>query len=86
MASRSKKKTKKKVTGKNLGGRPRVLNDADKRESLVRVLTTASELSELKAAARYAGMTMSTWVRGVALEQARALTAEKEAARERREQ
>ena len=62
------------------------MNDADKRESLIRVLTTAAELAELKAAARYAGSTMSTWVRGVALERARVLTAEKEAARERREQ
>lgn len=82
--SRSKKKTKA-ATEKNLGGRP-PLSDADKRESLVRVLTTAGELRELKVAAKYAGATLSSWIRGVALERARALTAEKEAARERREQ
>lgn len=83
MVSRAKKK--KKVAGKNLGGRPRILNDADKRASLVRVLTTVGELEELKAAAAYVGMTMSTWVRFVALERARALAAEKEAARDRDE-
>lgn len=72
-------------TEKNLGGRPEVRPE-DRRDSLVRVLTTAGELEELKVAAKYAGMTMSTWVRFVALERARALIAEKEAARERREQ
>lgn len=83
-APRPKKKTK--AAGKNLGGRPPYLNDADKRESLVRVLTTASELEELKAAAKYAASSLSSWVRDVAIERARALIAEKEAARDRREQ
>ena len=86
MASRPKKKTKRKAAGKNLGGRPPYLDDADKRESLVRVLTTAAELEELRAAAKDADKSLSSWVRDVALERARALAAEKEAARERREQ
>lgn len=84
MASRSRRK-KTKVAGKNPGGRP-PLNDEDKRDELVRVLVTSGELEELKAAAKYAAQPMSAWVRGVALERARALVAEKEAARERREQ
>jgi hypothetical protein len=85
MVSRPKKK-KKKVAGKNLGGRPPFLNEADKRGSLVRVLTTASELKELKVAAAYVGETLSTWARRVILERARAVAAEKEAARDRDEQ
>jgi len=83
-APRLRKKTK--GAGKNLGGRPPYLDEADKRESLVRVLTTAAELEELKVAAKYADTSLSSWVRGVALERARVLIAEKEAARDRREQ
>ena len=67
---------------KNRGGRPPVA-DADRRDTLVRVLTTASEHGELQDAAAYVGMSVSTWVRFVALERARALAAEKEAARDR---
>ena len=88
MVSRSKKRAPRKKTkaaGKNLGGRPPFLNAADKRDSLVRVLTTASELEELKAAANNADSTLSSWVREVALERARAITAEIEAARKRGE-
>ena len=87
MASRPKNKSalKKKSRGKNKGGRP-PLDAADRRASLIRVLTTAAELAELKAAAKSAGKTLSTWVRDVALERARVLAAEKEAARDRREQ
>lgn len=84
MVSRRTKRVRK--TKKNLGGRPPYLDDADKRESLVRVLTTASELEELKIAAKHADKSLSSWVREVALERARALAAEKEAARERHEQ
>jgi len=73
------------VVGKNRGGRP-TLPDEDRRDTLVRVLTTASEYEELQGAAAYAGMPMSTWMRVVALERARALAAEKEAARKRDEQ
>jgi hypothetical protein len=77
-----------KATGagkKNLGGRPPVA-DEDRRDTLVRVLTTAAEYEELQGAAAYVGMSVSTWVRFIALERARALAAEKEAARDRREQ
>jgi hypothetical protein len=70
---------------KNRGGRP-PLADADRRETLVRVLTTEAEYGELQRAAAYAGMSVSTWLRVIALERARALVAEKEAARDRREQ
>jgi hypothetical protein len=73
------------VAGKNLGGRPFVA-DADRRDTLVRVLTNASEYAELQGAAGYAGMPLSTWLRVVALERARAVAAEKEAARNRDEQ
>ena len=84
MVSRPHKKKRK--VGKNLGGRPRFLNKADKRDALVRVLTTAGELEELKVAAGYGRETLSTWARRVLLERARAVAAEKEAARERTEQ
>lgn len=84
MVSRPQKK--KRRAGKNLGGRPPFVNEADKRDALVRVLTTASELKELKVAAGYVRETLSTWARRVLLERARAVAAEKEAARERAEQ
>jgi hypothetical protein len=60
--------------------------DADRRDTLVRVLTTASEHAELQGAAAYVGMSVSTWLRVIALERARALAAEKEAAQDRDEQ
>ena len=55
---------------KNRGGRPPVA-DADRRDTLVRVLTTASEHEELQRAAAYVGMSVSTWLRFVALERDR---------------
>jgi delta 1-pyrroline-5-carboxylate dehydrogenase len=61
-------------------GRPRYLKAAEKRETIVRVLTTEAEHKELKEAAAAADTSVSTWVRGVALERARALAAEKESA------
>lgn len=70
---------------KNRGGRP-PLADADRRETLVRVLTTDAEYAELQQAAVYVGMGVSTWLRIIGLERARALAAEKEATRDRREQ
>lgn len=64
-------------------GRPRYLKAADKRETIVRVLTTEAEHKELKEAAAAALTSVSNWLRSVGLERARALAAEKEAARER---
>lgn len=61
-------KTKK---GKSRMGRPPVA-DADRRDTLVRVLTTKAEHEELQRAADAAGASVSTWVRMVALEKARA--------------
>lgn len=58
-------------------GRPPVA-EADRRDTLVRVLTTAAEHGELQRAAADASMSVSTWIRSVALERARALAAEKE--------
>jgi len=52
-------------------GRPK-LADADKRATLVRVLTTEAEHTELQRAAQTAGASVSTWVRLAALEKARA--------------
>ena len=57
-------------------GRPPVA-DADRRETLVRVLTTEAEHGELQQAAASVSMSVSTWVRSVALERARALMTEK---------
>jgi len=51
-------------------GRPPVA-DADRRETVLRVLTTEDEHAELQRAAAAAGMSTSTWVRAVALERAR---------------
>ena len=51
-------------------GRPPVA-DADRRDTLVRVLTTKSEHEELQRAADAASMSVSTWMRSVALERAR---------------
>ncbi len=58
------------------GGRPKI-DDADRRDTLVRVLTTATEYEELQEAAAYIGMSVSTWLRSVALERARTIAAEK---------
>jgi len=79
-----RKKVQRATPGKNLGGRP-VLSDDERRDTLVRVLTNAPEYGELQAAAAYVGIPLSTWMRLVALERARALAAEKEAARQRNE-
>ena len=73
------------VAEKNLGGRP-PLAEEDRHAKRVYVLTTATEHEELQEAAAYVGMPMSTWIRGVVLERARALVAEKEAARKRDKQ
>lgn len=83
MATR-RKKVQRVTPGKNLGGRP-VLSDEERRDTLVRVLTNAPEYEELQAAAAYVGIPLSTWMRVVGLERARALAAEKEAARKRSE-
>ena len=52
-------------------GRPPVA-DAARRETVLRVLTTEGEREELQRAADASGMNVSTWVRSVALERARA--------------
>jgi hypothetical protein len=59
-------KSKKKV----MIGRPPI-DKEDRRATLVRVLTTAAEHEELRQAAEAASMSVSTWVRAVALEKAR---------------
>ncbi len=82
MVSKPKKAGRGSTRKKNRGGRPPVAAE-DRRDTLVRVLVTAAELEELKRAAAYASTTMSTWVRGVAIERARVLSAEKEAAQDR---
>lgn len=79
------KKGRPSAAAKNRGGRPPV-PDESRRDTLVRVLTTASEYEELQGAAAYVGMSVSTWMRFVVLERARALAAEKEAAQKRDEQ
>ena len=57
-------------------GRPAVAA-ADRRETIVRVLTTEAEHAELQQAAASVAMSVSTWMRVIALERARALVAEK---------
>ena len=52
-------------------GRPPVA-DEDRRSTLVRVLTTEGEHEELRRAAEATGLSVSAWVRVVALEKARA--------------
>lgn len=79
------KRGKRPAAGKNVGGRP-TLADEDRRDTLVRVLTTESEYKEFQDAAAYIGLSVSTWLRVIGLERARALAAEKEAARIRNEQ
>jgi hypothetical protein len=51
-------------------GRPPVA-DADRRDTLIRVLVTESEHEELQTVANAAGLGVSTWLRSVALERAR---------------
>ena len=51
-------------------GRPKKA-DSDRRDVLVKVLTTETEFRELEQAAQTAGAGVSTWVRMVALERAR---------------
>jgi hypothetical protein len=79
------KRGRRAAAGKNLGGRP-FLPDKDRRDTRVYVLTTGAEYEELQGAAIHVGMSVSTWIRFVALERARAVAAEKEAARKRDEQ
>jgi len=51
-------------------GRPPVA-ESDRRTKIIKVLTTEAELAELQQAASVASMTVSTWMRAVALEKAR---------------
>lgn len=83
MVSRPKRGSRA-AAGKNRGGRPPVA-DEDRRDKRVPVLTTASEYEELQGAAAHVGMSVSAWMRVIALESARALAAKKEAARKRDE-
>jgi hypothetical protein len=60
---------------KNLGkqrGRP-VVDDADRLDKHVRVLTTKAEHKELQKAAASMSMSLSAWMRTLALKHARAL-------------
>jgi hypothetical protein len=57
--------------GKKRMGRPPVA-DADRRDTLVRVLVNEGEHVELQQAAERASMSLSTWLRVIALERARA--------------
>lgn len=59
-------------------GRPKVA-DEDRRDTLVRVLCTEAEHGELQQAASDASMSVSTWMRSISLERARAAAAEKAA-------
>lgn len=61
---------------KERGGRPTVL-DAERRDILVRVLVNEVEKEELQRAAARASLPISTWLRFVGLERARAEAAEK---------
>lgn len=51
-------------------GRPPVA-ESDRRTKIIKVLATEAELAELQQAASMASMTVSTWMRAVALEKAR---------------
>ena len=62
--------TSKAKKGRVRMGRPPVAA-ADRRATLVRVLTTEAEHGELQRAAEEASMSVSTWVRAAALEKAR---------------
>ena len=67
----------KKRQGTGRTGRPRILNPAVKRDVPIHVLTTKGEKAELQRAADDASMSVSTWMRHVSLERARALAAAK---------
>lgn len=56
--------------GETKMGRPKKA-DSDRRDVLIKVLTTESEFLDLEQAAQKAGAGVSTWVRMVALERAR---------------
>jgi hypothetical protein len=64
------------VKPRKRAGRPSVAA-ADRRETIVRVLTTEAEHVELQQAAATLGMSVSTWMRAVALDRARKIAAEK---------
>lgn len=51
-------------------GRPKMA-DSDRRDVLVKVLTTEAEFKDLERAADAMGLGVSTWIRSVALERAR---------------
>jgi uncharacterized protein (DUF1778 family) len=55
--------------------------DEDRRDTIVRVLTTAAEYEELQLAAKHERMSVSTWMRSIAMERAQAVLAKIEAAR-----
>jgi len=57
-------------------GRPSVAA-ADRRETIVRVLVTEAEHVELQQAAASVAMSVSTWIRTLALEGARQIAAKK---------
>jgi uncharacterized protein (DUF1778 family) len=84
MVSKPKKAGPTSTRKKNPGGRPE-LPPQERRDTLVRVLVTAEEHEELKRAAALDQRTLSTWLRLVGLERAKALVAEKEAKRKRDE-
>lgn len=67
-------KTKPKPKPEPKIGRPKIAEEA-KRSTLVRVLTTAAEYEELKQAAESDSVTVSTWMRSIALRKARTGTA-----------
>ena len=57
-------------------GRPKLVG-VDRRDVPIHVLTTKGEREELQQAAAAASMSVSTWMRAVSLERARAQAAEK---------
>jgi hypothetical protein len=61
---------------KDKGGRPPV-SDAERRDTLLRVLVNEGEWDELHLAAGHASLPVSSWVRVVALERAREIAAER---------
>ncbi len=79
MVSKPKKRQRPGVVSKESGriGRPAIEDPAAKRDVPIHVLTTKSEKDELQRAADDAEMGISTWIRRVALERARANAAEK---------
>lgn len=60
--------------------RPRV-DDADRRDIHIRVLTTKAEHKELQEAAAAAAMSISAWLRDLALKRARAMARNKRVSR-----